>query len=256
MRHGAAAAFLERQARLGAIERLDLALLVHREHQRLVRRIEVEANDVLHLLDEPLVVRQLECLHPVRLELVRLPDALDAGVAEPDGRRHLADAPVGSGRRLLVQRLVHHLLDRLGSQRRLAPRSRAVAPQARNAFGEVALLPAADRHLAHPDRPRDRHHANPVCRKQHDPRPPHHLLRRVPTGNPPFQRRPVRQATARCMLLSSSCRQIRTAWHARESSVRIRTLAHMARRPLDSRQGRLPDLHYSPDCPGQRAARA
>ena len=33
VRHGATAALLERQARLGAIERLDRALLIHREHQ-------------------------------------------------------------------------------------------------------------------------------------------------------------------------------------------------------------------------------
>jgi hypothetical protein len=35
VRHGPTAAFLERQTGLGAIERLDLALLIHREHQRL-----------------------------------------------------------------------------------------------------------------------------------------------------------------------------------------------------------------------------
>jgi hypothetical protein len=66
--HGATAAFLDRQAGLRAIERLDLALLIDQEYQRLVRRVEVEADDVLYLLDEALVVRQLEGLHQVRLE--------------------------------------------------------------------------------------------------------------------------------------------------------------------------------------------
>ncbi len=37
---------------LGAVEGLDLALLVHRQDQRLVRRIEVEADHVLHFLRE------------------------------------------------------------------------------------------------------------------------------------------------------------------------------------------------------------
>ena len=41
-----------RQQRLGAVERLDLALLVDAQHQRALRRIEVEADDVAHLLDE------------------------------------------------------------------------------------------------------------------------------------------------------------------------------------------------------------
>ncbi len=45
--HGATAAFLDRQAGLRAIERLDLALLIDQEYQRLVRRVEVEADDVL-----------------------------------------------------------------------------------------------------------------------------------------------------------------------------------------------------------------
>jgi hypothetical protein len=43
---GSGAALLHRQARLGAVQCLDLALLVKREHQRPVRRVEVEANDI------------------------------------------------------------------------------------------------------------------------------------------------------------------------------------------------------------------
>jgi hypothetical protein len=117
----------------------------------------------------------------------------DAAVAEAGRPGHLANAPVRAGRWLLVQGLVHDPLDRRGAERRLAPRSSAVAPQAGDALGEVALLPAADRHLAHPDRPRDRHYAGPVSRLQHDPRPPHQLLRRVPSRYPPFQRRPIRR---------------------------------------------------------------
>ena len=72
MRHGAGSALLDRQAGLCAVERLDLALLVDRENQRLVRRIEIETDDIAHLLDV-LVIRQLEGLHQVRLEAVRLP---------------------------------------------------------------------------------------------------------------------------------------------------------------------------------------
>src|SRR5271167_3155010 len=47
MGHGAGAALLDRQPRLGAVERLDLALLVDAEHHRLVRRAQVEADDIL-----------------------------------------------------------------------------------------------------------------------------------------------------------------------------------------------------------------
>ena len=46
VRHGAAAALLHRQAWLGAIERLYLALLVDRENDSMRRRIHVEPDDV------------------------------------------------------------------------------------------------------------------------------------------------------------------------------------------------------------------
>src|SRR5580700_1098108 len=50
--HRAGAALLQRQSRLRAIERLDLALLVDREHQPLVRRVEIKPDDVLYLRAE------------------------------------------------------------------------------------------------------------------------------------------------------------------------------------------------------------
>ena len=49
VRHSLAAPGLHREPGLGAIERLDLRLLVHREHQRVLRRVHVETDDVLHL---------------------------------------------------------------------------------------------------------------------------------------------------------------------------------------------------------------
>src|SRR3954451_17963228 len=44
--HGAGAALLQGQAGLGAVERLDLALLVDRQHHGMGRRVNVEADDV------------------------------------------------------------------------------------------------------------------------------------------------------------------------------------------------------------------
>ena len=52
MGHGAGASLLHRQTRLGAVERLDLALLVDREHDGMRRRIDIEADDVAELVDE------------------------------------------------------------------------------------------------------------------------------------------------------------------------------------------------------------
>ena len=49
VRHRPAAAALHRQSGLGAVERLDLRFLVDRQHQRVLRRIDIEADDILHL---------------------------------------------------------------------------------------------------------------------------------------------------------------------------------------------------------------
>jgi hypothetical protein len=44
---------LQRQSRLGAIERLDLALFVDRQHHRVRRRIDVEADHVAFAIARP-----------------------------------------------------------------------------------------------------------------------------------------------------------------------------------------------------------
>ena len=66
--HRAGAALLQRQAGLGAVERLDLALLVDRQDDGMGGRIDIEPDDVAQLVDEFRIVGQLELPHPVRLE--------------------------------------------------------------------------------------------------------------------------------------------------------------------------------------------
>ena len=47
------------QQRLGAVEGLDLGFLVNAEHNRLMGRVEVEADDVSSLLDKERIVGEL-----------------------------------------------------------------------------------------------------------------------------------------------------------------------------------------------------
>jgi hypothetical protein len=49
MGHGGAAPLLDRQSGLRAVERLDLTFLVDAENHGMSRRIDVEADDILHL---------------------------------------------------------------------------------------------------------------------------------------------------------------------------------------------------------------
>jgi hypothetical protein len=96
--HSAAAARLERQSRLRAIERLDLALLANRKRHRVRRRIEIEADDIGHLGGELRVARALERGHPVRLQILRRPDALHRAERNAGGPPH---RPAGPVRRLV-----------------------------------------------------------------------------------------------------------------------------------------------------------
>jgi hypothetical protein len=57
---GSGAAFLERQAGLGAVKSLDLALFVDGKNNGVRRRIDIESDDVAQLVDERGVFGQLE----------------------------------------------------------------------------------------------------------------------------------------------------------------------------------------------------
>src|SRR4029453_18891928 len=70
MGHRPGPARLERQRRLGAIERLALGVFVEAEHRRPLRRIGVQADDVDQLVLEVRIGGQLERVELPRLELV------------------------------------------------------------------------------------------------------------------------------------------------------------------------------------------
>ena len=66
-----------RQHRLGAVQRLDLGLLVDAQHDRLLRRVVVEADDVDDLLHEQRVGGQLEPVLEMGFEVELPPDPPD-----------------------------------------------------------------------------------------------------------------------------------------------------------------------------------
>src|SRR5215472_11641423 len=76
VRHGLAAPRFDRQSRLRAIEGLDLALFVNRQHNRMGRRIDIEPDDVSELASKAWIARALEGAQPMRLQFVSPPDAL------------------------------------------------------------------------------------------------------------------------------------------------------------------------------------
>jgi hypothetical protein len=148
MGHRGAAPLLHRQARLGAVERLDLAFLVDAEDHGMGRWIDIKANDILELVGESGVVGDLERAHPMWLKPLSHPDAPHRRRADPESLGHCWRAPVGRlmGRRLVGQH--DDPIDGLGGPRRNARGSGLVAGQPLDPFMHEALLPAPDHGFA------------------------------------------------------------------------------------------------------------
>jgi hypothetical protein len=61
---------------------LDLALLIHAEHQRMLGRVHIETHDVAHFLNQLRIRRQLERVGAVRLQSKGMPNPADRHPAE------------------------------------------------------------------------------------------------------------------------------------------------------------------------------
>ena len=77
VRHGTAFPGLEWQARLGAIERLDLAFFIDGDDDRMSRRRHIEADDILDFFGEFGIGGTLERADAMRLKAMGSPQALD-----------------------------------------------------------------------------------------------------------------------------------------------------------------------------------
>lgn len=185
--HRAQPALLHRQARLGAVERLDLRFLVDAEHHGMRRRIDIEPDDVVQLLGEGRIVGKLEAPPPVRREAMRLPDVLDRRDREPHRPGHGLPRPVRRLVRRRRERQPHDLGDPVVRNRRLAGRAGLVAQEPVHARLHEPLLPAPDASLRLARRRHDRVRAQAVGGKKHDPRAPDMLLRRVAIGDDGLQ---------------------------------------------------------------------
>ena len=133
MRHRGCAALLHRQTRLRAVKRLYLALLIAAQHQGVLGRGRIQANDVFELLDELGIARHLELLCSVRLQAALFPNALYGGVAHTSHRRQRAGAPLGRRFGLSLRGEAHdlHRIDR------------GFAPTARQVFFDSLSGPLA-----------------------------------------------------------------------------------------------------------------
>jgi len=183
VRHGAGAALLHGQARLGAIEGLDLALLVDGKHQGFLGRVEIEADDVLDLLGEVGIVGDLEGTNEMRLEPVLIPDALHAGVADAHLLGHGAHAPVRGVGGTFLHRFLDDLELDVGGDRLLAGRLGTSLDEAGDASLDEVLLPAPNGRFRNSGFAHDGRDAMAVSRQEHHPCALDDLLGRVPVRN-------------------------------------------------------------------------
>jgi len=185
--HRPGPALLHRQAGLGAIERLYLALFVDRQHDGMGGRIDVETHDISEFLGKLWIVGALERLHPVRRQAVGPPDTLHADGTDASRLGHRADAPMRGLTGRVGQGQVENALDSLSGQRRLAGFARLVAQQAIHAFVHEAFLPPPDHWLGQPRAARDLGGAAAVGGGDDHPRAGRVLLAGIAIGDDRFK---------------------------------------------------------------------
>lgn len=177
--HGSKPALLQRQARLGAIESLNLAFLVDGQHDGVGRRVDIEPDNVAQLGNEVRIVRELELSAPMRLEPVHLPDAADCAGTDAARPRHQVGGPVGRLGRRVRQRERHHTLGHLRPEPGNPRGSRLIPQEAVNALFHEALLPAPDASLGGAGLAHDFVGADVVGAQKYNGRSPNVLLRGV-----------------------------------------------------------------------------
>src|ERR1035438_4319910 len=123
MRNGLAAALLQRQAGLGAVQSLNLTLLIYGKDQRMFWRIEIQTNNGLQFFGEMRIVADLEALDAVRLQSMRTPDAAHAGLGDAHLERHPAARPMRGSGRLGLRGSGNHPSRHLRRNRRCPSRS-------------------------------------------------------------------------------------------------------------------------------------
>src|ERR1700687_4854649 len=179
------------QNRLGTVQGLNLALLIHAQHQGLRRRIQVQTDDVVQLVEELGIGAEFETLYPVRLQAMRLPPPVDRRRAHPLGSGQRAHAPMRGSRRPAVEGGVHNRLFFFCRQPSLAPRSRRIFQQSLQPRLLKTLPPAQDRRSAGAQFHGQAMVRHSLRRAQHNAEAKYNLWRRASRPRETFQQFPL-----------------------------------------------------------------
>src|SRR6185503_10799871 len=118
-----------RQRRLRAVKRLHRGLFVGAQHDRVLRRVQIQTHDIDELLLELGVARHLERVDSVRFETQLLPYPLHSALRHPGNPGHRPCAPMRLALRPVFLGECHDLLDRGVGDRGLAAPTLADLPE-------------------------------------------------------------------------------------------------------------------------------
>lgn len=192
MGHGAGSPLLERQAGLGSVEGLDLALLVERQDDRVGGWRDIKADNVAQLVDELGIIGKLELPNAVRLQAMGAPDPVNRTGADPRFAGHQRGRPMGRLTRRFLTRPGGNPNEHLRGQRRDARRAGLVTQQTFNPFLHEPLLPAPHARLGRVRPAHDLAGADPIGAQKNDLGTPDVLLRGVTILADPFETFAVR----------------------------------------------------------------
>ena len=187
MCHCAAATLLHWQPRLGAVQGLNLRLLVDTQDQRFLGGIQIKSDHIGELFHKTLVVGHLEGFDPVRLKSVGIPNPSHGHVAYPELSSQRSSAPMCGGRRPGMQRSFHDEVHGLGL---CSPRTRPVRGifrDPRRTFFFKPQPPQNNRRSRRPQPFGDGIIRYPFGGHKTNPRTEDNSLRRCPRLSPGFQ---------------------------------------------------------------------
>ena len=189
-------AWPHRQDRSGPVQGLDLGFLVDRQHHGLLRRVQVEPDDVAYLGLQLRVGGELERLPPPRLQAPLAPDPGNPHVRDPQLGGQQPARPVRHPqplRRRLQRRQHHRHLIHLRLPARLRP-----VLQPSDPLGRIPFLPRDHRRLAHPGPGHDLVRPGAIGGQQHDPCPLRQPRRHRRRPQPPRQLGTIRIRQLHC----------------------------------------------------------
>ena len=191
VRHRRAATLLHWQAGLGAVQRLDLTLLIEAEHRSVLRWIEIQPDHIAQLLFEARVIAELEGANQVRLEPMGTPHPVDEAVGRAQMPCHRPARPMrGVVRRRLCRRLddfATQLRLRLGVLAPVVRAPRAFLPYARCPLSGDTTSPTPNLVRVHPELCGNGFVRHAFGRHQHNARSLAHAHRRAARRCPLLQ---------------------------------------------------------------------